>query len=183
MRWLLLLLVVLVVIAFFAFRRRNQTSSGPDVGLPYVLGDRFFSPAERSFLGVLDQSVGSDFRVFGKVRVADVIAVEKGKPKSVWQRAFNRINAKHFDFLLCSTTDLRPVCAVELNDKSHDGEERKSRDQFLEEVCRKAGLPLVFFPAQHAYSTVEVSRAIASAIHDGGRRSLTANQAITSERD
>lgn len=182
MRWLLLLIFVVVVIAFFALKRRNLFSTGQDVELPYVLGDKLFTPAERSFLGVLDQSVGSDFRVFGKVRVADVIGVEKGKPKSVWQRAFNRISAKHFDFVLCNPTDLKPVCAVELNDKSHALEARKGRDQFLEDVCKKAGLPLVFFPAQNAYSPVEVCGAIASAMRSNGEQSLANVQAVTSER-
>ncbi len=177
MRWLPLLIFVLIVIGFFALKRRNQSSSGQEVELPYVVGDRLFTPAERSFLGVLDQSVGSDFRVFGKVRVADVIGVEKGKSKSVWQRAFNRINAKHFDFVLCSPSDLKPVCAVELNDKSHAQEARKGRDQFLEDVCKKAGLPLVFFPAQHTYSPVEVCGVIASAMRGNVEPSLVAIQA------
>lgn len=182
MRWLLLLIFVIVVIGFFVLKRRNQSSSGQGVELPYVLGDRLFTPAERSFLGVLDQSVGSEFRVFGKVRVADVISVEKGKPKSIWQRAFNRINAKHFDFVLCNPADLKPLCAVELNDKSHAQDNRKGRDQFLEAVCKKAGLPLVFFPAQNAYSIVEVCGAIASAMRSNGEPSLPTLQAVTSER-
>lgn len=120
--------------------------------------------------------MGADFRVFGKVRVADVIEVEKGTPRSLWQRAFNKINAKHFDFVLCNPSDLKPVCAVELNDKSHAQETRKGRDQFLEEVCRKAGLPLVFLPAQHTYSSVEVCNAIASAMRGNGEPSLAAVQ-------
>jgi hypothetical protein len=164
MYWFPLLILALVVVAFVIFKRLNQSSLSQNVDLPYVLGDKLFTSAERSFLGVLDQSVGSDFRVFGKVRVADVISVEKGKPKPVWQRAFNRISAKHFDFVLCSPTDLKPVCAVELNDKSHAQDGRKGRDQFLEDVCKKAGLPLVFFPAQHAYTIAEVCAAIASAM-------------------
>lgn len=181
MRWLLLLVLVVVVLAFIVAKRRNQGASSQVAEFPYALGDKLFTPAERSFLGVLDQSVGSDFRVFGKVRVADVIAVEKGTPKSVWQRAFNRINAKHFDFVLCSPTDLKPLCAVELNDKSHAQDARKGRDQFLEEVCKKAGLPLVFFPAQHAYSTVEVCGAIASAMRSNGDHSGATLRVVTSE--
>ena len=182
MRWLPLLIFVLIVIGFFALKRRNQSSSGQDAELPYVLGDRLFTPAERSFLCVLDQSVGSDLRVFGKVRVADVIGVEKGKPKSVWQRAFNRINAKHFDFVLCSPSDLKPLCAVELNDKSHAQDARKGRDQFLEEVCRKAGLPLVFFPAQNAYSITEVCGTIASAMRSNEQQPVATLQVVTSEK-
>lgn len=174
MRWLPLLILVLIAIVFVVLKRRSQAPSNQNVDLPYVLGDRLFTPAERSFLGVLDQSVGSDFRVFGKVRVADVISVEKGKPKPVWQRAFNRISAKHFDFVLCRPTDLKPLCAVELNDKSHSLDTRKGRDQFLEEICKKAGLPLVFFPAQNSYSMAEVCGAIASAMNGSEGVSLAA---------
>lgn len=164
MRWMLLLLVVVALIVFFARKRKGDVSSESADSFPYVLADGLFSPAERSFLGVLDQAVGSDFRVFGKVRVADVVNVAKGTPKSIWQRAFNRISAKHFDYVLCRPTDLKPVCAIELNDQSHAKDERKGRDKFLEGVCATAGLPLVFLPAQHAYTVSEVCEKIAMAI-------------------
>ena len=177
MKWLFAMLVVVAVIALVALKRRDKSTNGEGERLPYALEEGLFSPAERSFLGVLDQALGKNYRVFGKVRVADVVTVEKGTPKSLWQRAFNRINAKHFDFVLCSPSDLKPVCAVELNDKSHAQEARKGRDQFLEDVCKKAGLPLVFFPAQHTYSPVEVCGAIASAMRGNVEPSLVAVQA------
>ena len=132
MRWLLLVLVLLALVGFFLLKRRNRSlPEGPEA-LPYVLGDALFTPAERSFLGVLDQAVGTDFRVFGKVRVADIVAVTKGTPKPLWQRAFNQISAKHFDFVLCRPNDLKPVCVIELNDQSHAKESRQGRDKFLE---------------------------------------------------
>lgn len=164
MRWTLLLLVLVVLIVFLVRKRKGNEQSGEMDNFPYILGDGLFSPAERSFLGVLDQAVGVDFRVFGKVRVADVVNVAKGTPKSLWQRAFNRISAKHFDYVLCHPTDLKPVCAIELNDQSHAKDERKGRDKFLEGVCASAGFPLVFLPAQHAYTLTEICDRIASAI-------------------
>jgi len=164
MRWMLLLLVLIGLVVFFVLKRRTNTPSEGVENFPYVLGDGLFSPEERSFLGALDQAVGADFRVFGKVRVADVVSVVKGTPKSLWQRAFNRISAKHFDYVLCRPTDLKPVCAIELNDQSHAKDERKGRDRFLEGVCAAAGFPLVFLPAQHAYTVSEVCEQIAMAI-------------------
>jgi len=164
MRWMLLLLVLIGLVVFFVLKRRTNTPSEGVENFPYVLGDALFSPAERSFLGVLDQAVGADFRVFGKVRVADVVSVVKGTPKSLWQRAFNRISAKHFDYVLCRPTDLKPVCAIELNDQSHAKDGRKGRDKFLQGVCAAAGLPLVFLAAQHAYTVSEVCDQIAKAI-------------------
>lgn len=164
MGWMLLLLIVFALVVLFVRKRKSEEQSGEVENFPYVLSDTMFSPAERSFLGVLDQAVGADFRVFGKVRVADVVGVAKGMPKSLWQRAFNRISAKHFDYVLCRPTDLKPVCAIELNDQSHAKDERKGRDKFLEGVCAAAGFPLVFLHAQHAYTVREICDQIAGAI-------------------
>ena len=164
MSWLLPVLVIIAVAVFFVLKRRGtQTDEGGD-GFPYSLGDGLFTAAERSFLGVLDQAVGNDFRVFGKVRVADVVTVGKGTPKSLRQSAFNRISAKHFDYVLCSPDDLKPICAIELNDQSPAQSDRKGRDKFLEEVCAAAKLPLIFIPAQRSYTLSEVCEAIAGVI-------------------
>ncbi|WP_293630867.1 DUF2726 domain-containing protein [Shewanella sp. CG12_big_fil_rev_8_21_14_0_65_47_15] len=64
----------------------------------YRKQDALFSNTERSFLGILDQAVGEQFRILGKVRIADVITPEKGMNRKHWQIAFNRISAKHFDY-------------------------------------------------------------------------------------
>lgn len=164
MRWFSLVIVLIVVVAFVLLKRRNASASGKEESFPYVLGDGLFSPAERSFLGVLDQAVGSDFRVFGKVRVADIVCVKKGMQKSLWQRAFNKISAKHFDYVLCRPSDLKPVCVIELNDKSHAKESRQGRDEFLVKVCAVAGIPLIFIPAQHSYTPTEICDHIAGVI-------------------
>ena len=164
MRWLLLVLVLLALIGFFLLKRRNRSHPEDAEALPYVLGDALFTPAERSFLGVLDQAVSADYRVFGKVRVADVVAVAKGTPKPQWQSTFNQISAKHFDFVLCRPNDLKPVCVIELNDQSHTKESRQGRDNFLERVCTAAGIPLIFFPAKSTYTLAEISASIANAM-------------------
>jgi hypothetical protein len=44
--------------------------------------------------------------VFGKVRVADVVETASGLRWSDRLRAFNRISAKHFDFLVCDSNIL-----------------------------------------------------------------------------
>ena len=56
--------------------------------LPYRKGKFLFSPAERSFLGTLDDLIGTEFRIFGKVRLADVIRIKKGMASNGWQSAF-----------------------------------------------------------------------------------------------
>lgn len=140
--------------------RRTGSSAG---GYAYERAP-LFSPAERSFLGVLDQALGTEYRVFGKVRVADVLAVARGTDAAKRRSAFNRISAKHLDFVVCAPDDLRVLCAIELNDASHKQAVRRDRDDMVAEACRSAELPLVFFTAKRAYSIAEVHEAVRQAI-------------------
>lgn len=78
-----------------------------------------------------------------KTRIADLIDIEKGLNKSEWQTAFNRINKKHIDFMLCKPENLYPVLLIELDDSSHDTEKGKQRDEFVEKVLDKAGYKLL----------------------------------------
>lgn len=163
MLWIAVGLFVVVLVVLLALRQQ-KSSSKMDGSLSYQKLPVLFSPAERSFLGVLDLAVGNDFRVFGKVRVADVLAPQGGLSKSERQVALNRINRKHFDFVLCRADDLTMLCAIELNDASHQQKHRQERDELLADVCRSAGLPLIMFDARRAYAAADVSARIAEAI-------------------
>ncbi|THD10254.1 DUF2726 domain-containing protein [Metallibacterium scheffleri] len=134
---LLVLLIVFALLVFVVLAvLKNKQGGVGSIGFPYQPAKALFSDAERSFLGVLDQAVGSEHRVFGKVRVADVAIVKPGLDKSVRQSALNRIASKHLDFVVCRAGDLVVVCAVELNDKSHVSPRAQSRDDLLLKVCQ-----------------------------------------------
>lgn len=124
--------VLLLGILLRLFAPRRQVA--------YRLMD-FMSPAERAFFSVLDQAAGDDWRVFAKVRIADVLTPAKGLNRSRWQSAFNAISAKHIDFVLCDPADVATKLAVELDDKSHDRPNRRRRDRLVEAACASAGLP------------------------------------------
>ena len=84
MDWLAVSAVLLVVLAVLAvtLKSRGQRSDK----YPYIRNRVLFSPAERSFLGVLQQAVGDQYRVFGKVRVADVVSVKSPASRSAYPR-------------------------------------------------------------------------------------------------
>lgn len=134
--------------------------------LPYRRKDCLLSPAERSFFGVLEQTVGAEHRLFAKVRIADIIEVRKGTDS--WQRHFNRISAKHIDFLLCDTDSLRPILAIELDDSSHQRGKRIERDSFVDEALAAAGLRLLRVKARAAYNVEEVRKAIGDILRGSG---------------
>jgi hypothetical protein len=148
----LLILFVVVVGAISVFNQKSK----PITSYPYQKQNKLFTPAERSFLGVLEQAVSDQYRVFGKVRLADVIEVKSGVSRSVRQSAFNRIQSKHLDYIVCDPRDLSIQFAVELDDSSHSQTKRKNRDAFVDQALRVAKVPLFRFPAKQAYSVREV---------------------------
>ena len=160
---LLLVLLAFVVFIVIAALKSKQGSAG-SISFPYQPASTLFSAAESSFLGVLDQAVGSEHRVFGKVRVADVAMVKPGLGKSARQGALNRIAYKHFDFVVCRASDLTVICAVELNDKSHSSQRSQSRDDLLLKVCQTINLPLITVPAKQTYSQQEIRSQFLAAV-------------------
>jgi len=106
--FILILVAILAAVLSAVFSKKN----GKKV-YPYQAISHLFTPAERSFLGVLDQAVYPSCRAFGKVRVADVLKVKKGMARSDWQAAFNKICSKHFDYVICRASDLRILLVIE----------------------------------------------------------------------
>lgn len=156
MEWIVVLVIVVVLFAVIA--------KGKKVIYSYRQKGPLFTPAERSFLGVLDAAISDRYRVFGKVRVADVLLPQKGMSRRKWQIAFNKISAKHFDYVLCCKDTLSVIAAIELDDKSHRKESSQARDKFLESACESAGLKLLRFPAKSGYAINEIRQIIENAI-------------------
>jgi len=164
MSWILIICFVILAFIAMAMLKSKEGGSKSSIGFPYQPAKVLFSAAERSFLGVLDQAVGSDYRVFGKVRVADVAMVTPGLGNSARQGALNKIASKHFDFVVCRASDLSVVCAAELNDKSHSSKRAQDRDELLVKVCQAINLPLLQVPAKLTYSQQDVHAQFLAAI-------------------
>ena len=81
--------------------------------------------------------------------------------RSNWQKAFNKITGKHFDYLLCNKNDLSIICAIELNDSSHNSKTRKERDIFIEAACKSANLPFIQLSAKATYNINQIRQSLA----------------------
>lgn len=84
-----------------------------------------------------------NLHTLAKVRLADLVEVQKGLNNSEWQTAFNRINKKHIDFVLCNPDNLYPLLLIELDDSSHRQDKQKTRDTFVESLYEKTGYKLL----------------------------------------
>ena len=147
----LILAAVAIAAAFLSKGRKRK----------YVKID-LLSPAELNFFMVLEQAVGGRFKIFPKVRLADIVKVAGDLEKSERQSAFNRIQSKHVDFVLCNPGDMTVVCVVELDDKSHTAAARIARDEFVDSALESAGIPIAHLAARRQYSTDDIANAIYS---------------------
>jgi hypothetical protein len=144
---------------------------------PYHLRDDFVTKAEHSFYMVLRSIVPDTAVVLAKVSLGDLFYV-KSSDNSEFRTYTNKIDRKHVDFLLCNAKTMRPIAGIELDDKSHQREDRQARDELVEQVFQAAKLPLIRFPAKFSYSTAELSAALKlylSITIPSGTVSLTTN--------
>jgi hypothetical protein len=152
-------LMVLLMVGAFLMRLlerkgRHERSRAP-VAADFMAKESPFTAAEARFLRVLDDALGEEYRVFAKLRLADLLDV-RGERGAAWLRAFNQISAKHVDFVVCRRETLEVVAAVELDDRSHQAPDRQRRDAFVDRVFATAELPLVRVPVRRAYLPDEI---------------------------
>jgi len=157
--------LVIALVLLKANAAQNEGMAKPEV---YYLKKSLFSPAERSFFGVLESLNYEGVLITSKVRLADILGIKKGLERGDRQRALNRISSKHVDFLLIQQSDGRPILGIELDDSSHQEEERVARDSFVDSVFKSAGLPILHVTAKPAYDPKEIHRQIDEAITKSG---------------
>ena len=155
--------IALVLLAALATVLRR----GPD--LPYVAADALLTPAERAFFGALRQAAGGDFVLFAKVRLGDILQIERGVEGKRRFAAFGRISSKHADFVLCDPRTFRVAAVIELDDRSHQLPARRQRDEFFDAALARAAVPLLRVPVARNYP-VETLRSNLAAVLESKRR-------------
>lgn len=80
------------------------------------------------------------YTVFSKVRLLDLVEPSKGTAK--YKTYLYKIQSKHVDFVLCDEKLVARVI-IELDDGSHDTEERKKRDSFVDQVLTSVGYKVI----------------------------------------
>jgi hypothetical protein len=148
-------IIVGVLLTAFLKSNDDEASEKKLREYPYVLNEKFMSPAEVSFFHVLQQVTNNRLYINSKVRLGDVFWV-KPRDKRQFRAYRNKIDRKHVDFLLCDPATLRPIVAIELDDKSHQRQDRQERDAFVDKVFNAAGVPLLHVPAKRGYVMAEV---------------------------
>jgi very-short-patch-repair endonuclease len=124
----------------------------------YIKKDFFLSRAEREFFNVLMLAVGNQYYVFPQVHLSTIIDHKiKGQ---YWNAAFRHINEKSVDFVLCDKNYIKPIIAIELDDYTHERDDRKERDGIVENILKDAGLPLLRIKNQGNFEKEKIRQSI-----------------------
>jgi very-short-patch-repair endonuclease len=122
------------------------------------VGTPLLTQAEKAFLVALDTAVDSQYRIFTKVRLADLVRPKASKSSgSKWRTAFNQIQSKHVDFVLCDPESMDVKFVVELDDRSHLRKDRADRDEFVDGVLKSVGLKVIRFVAKASYNPQDIA--------------------------
>jgi len=101
-----------------------------------------------------------DGRVFPKVRMADVIALEDWR---LIQFERDYMLMAHFDFVAVKENS-EPIAAYEIDGSYHDTDAKTiKRDKLKDSICKKVGLPLIRIPLDEikkAWYSVETDHVI-----------------------
>lgn len=139
--------IILMGFVGFAIILKNKLSGeeniSPKLKPEYKYGPKqfFMTRAENMFYQSLVQTMGNDYAIFAQVHLPTI--VDGNITGQNWKAARSRIDRKSVDFVLCDKQYLKPKLAIEFDDRTHERSERRTRDEFVEEVLRMAKLPLL----------------------------------------
>jgi hypothetical protein len=135
--------------------------------MPYRRAPFLLSKGERALWHPLYHACKGRYRIFGKVRLADVVCCPDDHPDE--RRWFRKIGRYHVDFVICEPETTAPLLVVELDGRRHHASPRvRERDAFKDAVLRAAGVPVYRIIAQKAYDPKEIADTIERLI--GGTR-------------
>lgn len=103
-----------------------------------------------------------NLNVSAKMRLADIVNVSDDieYKSSKWYSGFNKINKKHIDFALQDKSNLEIKLLIEIDDFTHQREDRIERDKFVDSVCEQANIPIL-----HLYDVIGLEDKIVNILH------------------
>lgn len=162
---LLAVAVIIVVILDFVTRKIFSNNASSEIkksnyryySKPYIMTER-----ENKFFTTLNEIFGSKWYVVPQVHLSALLNYKvKGQN---WKAAFRHINGKSVDFVLISKETNKTICAIELDDSTHNYKNRAERDAEVERMFAEAKIPLARFHNVDTISRQEIVSAVADAI-------------------
>jgi len=104
--------------------------------------------AEHSFYEALKEANNNQYTILTKVKLEDIFQIPFIK-----KELYSMYRNGHIDFLLAEPETLKPIAAIELDDRSHSTLSGLNRTERKNILFNNSDLPLKRFPVQSRYDT------------------------------
>jgi very-short-patch-repair endonuclease len=139
--FLLLIIVVIVVVVLALLKAKAQGSAGNEEWPFYA--KKPLSQPEQILYFRLVQAL-PDHIILAQVQLSRMLGVNKGNNNQAW---LNRINRMSADFVVCNK-DSSIVAVIELDDATHQREDRQAADTKKDKALGAAGIQVVRWQAK-----------------------------------
>ena len=123
----LLITAIIFLIIKAVYGKKKQAS--------YFVKDSLLTKTEIKYYNLLCSILGDRFLVLPQINLASVIDKKGGN--NFRNELFRNADFGVFDY------NYRPIFLVEINDNTHFRKDRRERDKKVNEICEKAGLPIL----------------------------------------
>lgn len=144
-------------------RKQDKNVNVEKFAYKYRRKEQLMTNFEAKFFRRLQSVAGDRYYVFPQVHLSSILDHKiKGQD---WRAALSTIQRKSVDYVLCSKDDLRITYAIELDDSSHDLDDRVERDRTVEQILADSGIVLVRFRNSSEMSDEEIKNQFIKAVN------------------
>lgn len=126
-----------------------------EVYLPYKKKSFLLTKAEYNFDKVLSEAVKDRYYIGRQVPLSSIVEVT-----STYKPYRSKIDKKTIDFVLFNKAGYTPFLAIELDDLSHSRWDRIQRDEFVQDVLKRADIRLERVKNAYSYNVEEISKMV-----------------------
>jgi len=160
---LVVLGIIIVASRFMGTLFKEQTINKKKKQYTYTSKEYLITQNENQFYNTLSNMVGAQYVIFPQIHLSAIVD-HKVKGQN-WKGAFSHINSKSVDYVVCTKQDLKPVCAIELDDSTHNREDRRLRDIEVDRILEQAHLPLIHISISDSKNADAVKEYLSRILH------------------
>lgn len=153
LNYVVIISLLLIVIGLLFFLKSANIKEPKDIDITAYQKRYILTKSENVFFKKLRKAIPMEYTIFSQVPFSCIV---KSKDKN--NRAlFWKINQKRVDFVILDK-NLNTLFIVELDDKSHNGKER--RDKERDHLFLNCGIPTVRFNDKYENSIEEIKEKV-----------------------
>jgi hypothetical protein len=133
--------VVIIVIIAIVSKLLDKKGILKEDNNVYVKKEFLLNIPERQFFEILQRLLPTDYVCYPQILLSNILSVKTAK-NEFWKYQ-NKINRKTVDFVIFKKPYLQPILAIEYDGHTHDRPDRKTRDEFVNDVIHNSNLAIV----------------------------------------